>query len=364
MVVVKACYNIAIFINSLIRYSVAFHRFERIVFLSDRKILLEQWLLRQFSIAKIHLKDLTGDAGFRRYYRFSHNDVSYIAVDAPPTLSNNQGFCAVQQTLRNANIPAPEIFHSDLANGFFCLSDLGENEIFSLIGSDETQEYYTKAISYLPQVFQLDKFNDYQLPDYNGDFIRLELNIFTEWLVGKYLGLSLSRTEHALIQQAFDVLVTNMLVQPNGTMLRDYHSRNIMVTRNQELALIDFQDAVVGPISYDFVSLIKDCYVKWPAQWVNSQINQYHQTLLHLNLIGDTSLSNFTRWVDLTGAQRHLKCAGIFSRLKLRDGKSQFIGEIPRTLSYIVDLKGKYSELSEFCHFIENRIVPVVEAKQ
>ena len=200
------------------------------------------------------------------------------------------------------------------------------------------------------------------LPDYDEKLLRFELSLFHDWLCEKQLGLALSATDEAGWRALSDILVGNALDQPQVFVHRDYHSRNLMVT-DESPGILDFQDAVAGPLTYDLVSLLKDCYIKWPderiREWVGDFANDARNISLH-SLSGDQFLRHF----DLMGVQRHLKAAGIFSRLNLRDGKPDYLLDIPRTLSYIVDLAPRYGELAWLVDLIEGRVLPGLEQAQ
>ena len=230
---------------------------------------------------------------------------------------------------------------------------------------------YKQAIDVLPQIANVSLPENYTLPVYNADFIRKELNIFSEWLVDEHLGLMLSEEENTSMLNCFDVLVQNAIEQPQVVVHRDYHSRNIMVLNDNEdlshqenkLGIIDFQDAVIGPITYDIVSLLRDCYIKWPTENVEVLFEYYRQLMNESHQYADIDKAQWSRWFDLMGIQRHIKASGIFARLFHRDNKEGYLKDIPLTLSYIVDISAKYSELSALHNIVLNKVIPSLNSK-
>ncbi|MBA6222866.1 phosphotransferase [Colwellia sp. MB02u-18] len=328
---------------------------------------LLQWLESHFSAENISLIPLTGDAGFRRYFRFHNHNQSqsqcYIAVDAPVKLSNNQAFVDVQQILQELGVNVPNIIAADLEAGFLCLSDFGDTVLAERLSSENMQHYYAKAIIELSKMLKCKKAVVAKLPDYNAPFILTELAIFKEWLLEKHLGIYLTADEEIALSACFDVLVSAIIAQPKIFMHRDYHSRNIMLLADDKLGVIDFQDAVKGPVIYDLVSLLKDCYVRWPKQLITPLMEDYRQQVQ--NYFPDENLSKekWQYWFDLTGLQRHIKASGIFSRLHHRDNKSGYLADIPLTLTYIQDVSAQYDKLSFLHELVTKRVIPAVNKR-
>ena len=202
------------------------------------------------------------------------------------------------------------------------------------------------------------------LDEYDKNLLKSEMNLFTEWLIEKHLQIELKEAQRKDLTKLFDLLVANAEQQPKVFVHRDFHSRNLMVTKENNPGIIDYQDAVYGPISYDLVSILKDCYIKWPQEeinkWVDFYLNKLHEDKSKFKIERD----EFVRWFDLMGVQRHLKASGIFARLSHRDGKQNFLEDIPRTLSYILDLKDTYEELEQICIMLEELVIPKLREKE
>lgn len=305
---------------------------------------------------------MNGDAGFRQYYRFNHDGISYIAVDAPPQYSNNQAFVAVGLGLAQSGIEVPQIKARDLQLGYFCLTDFGDTLLSNVLSTDNMQAYYRKAIELLPPIAKSQPAGDYVLPDYDRAFIDFELSIFTEWLLQKHLNIRLSPQESDKLRACFDILIDSALEQPQVTMHRDYHSRNIMLLENNNLGIIDFQDAVLGPVTYDVVSLLRDCYLRWPQQQISPLFEYYCDLITKALDLPLKSTATWQRWFDLMGLQRHLKASGIFARLYHRDDKAGYLQDIPLTLTYIQDISGRYDELADLHQLVTKRVLPALAA--
>lgn len=324
-----------------------------------RQIQLTQWLIDTFSLEKCELSSMNGDAGFRRYFRFEKDNQTLIAVDSPVDKCNNSAFIYMQKQLESVDIYVPEILAFDEQQGFMCLSDLGCQELSTALTTQCMTSYYQQAILLLPKIASIPKQN---LPIYNKAFIQLELDIFSEWLLDKHLNIRLNANEKKQLQACFDFIIDSALEQPNVVMHRDFHSRNLMITDNG-LAVIDFQDAVIGPITYDVVSLLRDCYVKWPTEQVSPLFNAFIQLMSQQFSLEHVPFEQWNKWFDLMGLQRHIKASGIFARLYHRDGKSGYLADIPLTLSYIVDISAEYSECEYLHRLVKDTVVPELEKK-
>ncbi|RLV58449.1 aminoglycoside phosphotransferase [Parashewanella curva] len=311
----------------------------------------------------IQLQLISGDASFRRYFRFKHNNQSYIAVDSPPDLVPILPFIELAKSYQQSGLYTPEVLHHDEQLGFMVLTDLGDNMLNSALNADTVMPLYQQAIELLPLVAKVKSTNKHKLPAFDEAFISTELSIFNDWLLKKHLNYTLYESTQKMLLQVFNTLTKAIVSQPQVAMHRDYHSRNIML-HNQQMFLIDFQDTVVGPISYDAVSLLRDCYAVWPSTVVDD-LAKYHfeQCLKHELLSTNTQFEQYQYWFDLTGMQRHLKIAGIFARLHHRDGKSGYLADIPQSLHYLIEVGSRYNEFSELVAWLQQDILPKVEAK-
>lgn len=322
---------------------------------------LLKWLEQHFSNQEIILIPLTGDAGFRRYFRFNYNNQSYIAVDAPPKLSNNSAFIEIQAYLHSANVNVPQILAKDISQGFLCLSDLGNVLLADQLSKENMQKYYSQAIVELEKINFARQAAMTSLPIYDEKFIATELMIFQQWLLEEHLGIKLPAEETNKLLACFDYLSAAIIEQPKVFMHRDYHSRNIMLLENEPLGIIDFQDAVQGPVIYDLVSLLRDCYVRWPAELLAPLIEEYRLRVQKHFPAENLSQKKWQYWFDLTGLQRHIKASGIFARLHHRDQKSSYLADIPLTLTYIQDVSGQYDKLSFLHELVTKRVMPALD---
>jgi aminoglycoside/choline kinase family phosphotransferase len=304
------------------------------------------------------LQIVSGDASFRRYFRFVHQEQSIIAVDAPPENEDASQFIAVAQSYRDKGLKVPKIYAFDLVQGFYIQQDFGDRLFSDFLTVDSCDQLYHKALANIPLIQSCLSTEKGPLPTYNGVFIDRELNIFTDWLLDKYLQLSLTDAEDKMLSKVFDAIKNSCLAQPMLGMHRDYHSRNLMLLEDDEIGVIDFQDAVVGPITYDAVSLLRDCYQDWPQAKVQRWLQNWHA-----EYYAQYRWDEFKMWFDFMGMQRHIKIAGIFARLFIRDNKPGYLSDIPRTLHYLIDAASQHPEYSEFANFIREQVLPSVLLK-
>jgi aminoglycoside/choline kinase family phosphotransferase len=279
-------------------------------------------------------------------------------MDAPPPNENVRPFVAVAELLREAGVRTPEVHAVDTDRGFVLLGDFGNRSYLDELDEDTAESLYGDAMASLLVLQQGVTVASVDLPSYDERLLRTELGIFREWFLERWLGLALSAEESATIDQAWAALVGSALEQPRVCVHRDYHSRNLMVTDEANPGVLDFQDAVVGPITYDLASLLRDCYIAWPMDRVYAWMESYQKSLLATKLLEESDVERFRRWFDLMGMQRHLKAVGIFSRLNIRDGKPGYLKDIPRTLRYVTEVGRNYPELAGFMRFLDHRVMP------
>lgn len=316
---------------------------------------LQQFLNPHFKEDEYQLAAITGDASFRRYFRVNTGDQSYIVMDSDPDKLDNTPYIELNKVFSQHGFKLPKILQADEKQGFFLLSDLGNTHLADLLGDEDRTLHYKHLIKLSAQWAQIPPAQYMKV--FDGEFLQFELSIFRDWLVDNFIAEQLSADEQKMWQQACELLINNALEQPIVTVHRDFHSRNIMRT-GQQWAIIDYQDAVQGPVCYDLVSLLRDCYFKLPEQELDYLLHYAYDEFSEQQLLQDTSFAMFKRWFDLTGVQRHLKAAGIFCRLKLRDGKSGYLNNVLPTLTYISNVSKEYPELTALGQWIEQIIIP------
>ena len=321
---------------------------------------LTEWLNGLPGLAGAQVEPATGDASFRRYFRVTSGGRSYIAMDAPPEREDSGRFVRIAGEFRTLGLHTPEILAEHLERGFLLLEDLGPGLYLQVLDEGNADRLYGDALAALLVIQACGP--RHGLPVYDRDFLLREMEIFREWLLGAQLGLELSTAESVLVNEVFVLLADSALEQPRVCVHRDFHSRNLLVTESPSPGILDFQDAVLGPVTYDLVSLLRDCYIAWPEPRVQEWARGYFQLALQSGVVRAEHEGRFGRWFDLMGAQRHLKASGIFARLNRRDGKPGYLQDIPRTLGYLVQVVRRYPELAGFGVFLEERVLPRLSA--
>ena len=323
---------------------------------------LIDWLSNIEDVAGIEPVPASADASFRRYFRLQSGPQSFIVMDAPPSQEDSTAFLRIAAYLESMQLNAPRIIEADIEQGFLLLSDLGSVPYLDVLNQtpDRAGSLYGDAMQSLLKIQQRGTAYQATLPGYDDALLRVELSLFHDWLCEQHLGIEFSNDDERQWQTVCDLLVANALDQPQVFVHRDYHSRNLMQTDIDNPGILDFQDAVEGPYTYDLASLLKDCYVRWPEAKVREWALSFYaglddETRQHSD--ADTFLRHF----DLMGAQRHLKAAGIFARLNHRDGKPGYMADIPRTLQYIIELSPLYPQLEFLTTLITERCLPHLE---
>jgi aminoglycoside/choline kinase family phosphotransferase len=315
------------------------------------------WLENDLSLTIIDCERASSDASFRRYFRIKTPDGQFIIMDAPPTHENTESFIRIAKLLSQSQIKVPNIYHQNLRDGFLLLEDFGSQCFLDQLNTRTADTLYQSACDSLFKLQSLTSQNT-ELPHYDSPLLHRELALFNDWYLGQLLDIKIPMPTWKFV---ITLLTESALEQPFVCVHRDYHSRNLMILEVNSPGVIDFQDAVIGPITYDLVSLLRDCYIAWPEQQVDQWRNCYFERLRETDMI-DCSATQFKRWFDLMGLQRHLKAIGIFSRLHLRDGKSGYLSDIPRTLNYISTVCSTYPELAEFHTFLQKHILDKIKA--
>lgn len=330
-----------------------------------RELDLKAWCEAQTGIAQPQLEVVSGDASFRRYYRATDGRQSLIAVDCPPGKEDMTPFIAVADAYQQAGVRVPAILAVDKQNGFMLQSDFGHILLLSKLHPRNARNYYKHALSILPEIMSVTSTKMGVLPDYDEALLQRELALFKDWLLNTHLAVSWNAEDESIWSSFCQQMVANALNQPQVGVHRDYHSRNLMVLDDETLGVIDFQDAVRGPITYDAVSLLRDCYVDWPDEWVAELAEQLRQQLIEQQQLAATiDQQQWRRWFDWMGLQRHTKAAGIFARLAHRDNKPGYLKDVPRTLNYLMQVSGNYPQLADYHQWLQQRVIPAWTASQ
>ena len=317
---------------------------------------LSNWLRADLKRKVDAIRPASSDASFRRYFRAWIDGDSFIVMDAPPPHEDVRPFVHISGLLREAGIQAPRIHAQNVQHGFLLLDDFGKTCYLDKLDADCADGLYGDALASLERMQCGVDVATCGLPPYDEALLRTEMNLFGDWFIRRLLDFEPVRSEVAVLEKTWTLLAESALEQPRVCVHRDYHSRNLMVTERGNPGVLDFQDAVIGPISYDLVSLLRDCYIAWPQSRVEAWVGEYHLRLVDKGLAEPGEDDRFTRWFDWMGVQRHLKAIGIFSRLKLRDDKSGYLGDIPRTLSYVTSVCERYPDLADFLLFLQDRV--------
>jgi aminoglycoside/choline kinase family phosphotransferase len=330
--------------------------------LDSRLEALKDWVGKVLALTEYEVRPASADASFRRYFRVLSPGATYIVMDAPPGKEDLRPYLEVARHFLHLGLNVPEVLEQDLERGFLLLTDLGQQMYLPQLNADTVERLYGDALGALV-VLQAGIFTDSTfLPPYDAALLQRELELFREWYLGRHLGLALSPAQHALLDRTFDALMRSALAQPPVWVHRDYHSRNLMVTAENNPGILDFQDAVRGPATYDLVSLLRDCYIAWPRAQVEDWALGYQVLARQSGLPVCEDESQFLREFDMMGVQRHLKATGIFARLNHRDGKPGYLQDIPRTLGYVLEVSGRHPELHGLHGLLVELRIPGVSA--
>ena len=325
------------------------------------------WALSSLGVAdKGHMPALTvvaGDASNRRYFRFELAGQSYVLALAPPATEKNEAFLAVRDVLAAAGVKVPALYAADMERGYLLLEDLGDRVLLPELSAGSVDSHYRSAFAVLRQIAGVNG-DLLELPAYDRGLLAEELSRFPVWFVEALLGYSPNTAERNLLHRFFVQLIDSALEQPRVLVHRDFHSRNLMLQEDGRLAVIDFQDAVVGPVTYDLVSLLRDCYIQWPPEQVCDWALMQRDALHDQGLLPTVDDMQFLRWFDWLGLQRHIKVLGTFARLYLRDGKSAYLEDLPLVIHYVQEILGKYAGqepvFAEFNDWFAKRLSPLI----
>jgi aminoglycoside/choline kinase family phosphotransferase len=322
---------------------------------------LDAWLAPLNLVETGSRRPASADASFRRYFRYdvlpalrSKLGDTLVAMDAPPERENVPAFIHVDGLLMEAGVTVPAIVARDVDNGFLLLSDLGTTTYLQRLDSDNASFMYSDAIDALI-AFQLTSAPGV-LPEFDRAFVLREMNLFPEWFIAKHLGVTMTPAQQATLDKVFETITANVLAQQQVFMHRDFHSRNLMwlddgILKNP--GVLDFQDAVYGPVTYDLASLMRDAYIQWDEEFVLDWVVRYWQSAKKLGLPVNPDIDAFYRDFEFMALQRHLKILGIFCRLNYRDGKTTYMGDLPTVLDYVRKTANRYIELKPLVRLLD-----------
>ncbi len=315
----------------------------------NREQQITDWLLGLFPGEKFTISPASADASFRRYFRAQFTDKTLIVMDAPPQHEDCKPFLHVGKLFEAAGVHVPHVHAQDLVQGFLLLSDLGGSTYLQALTKENAEPLYSAATDALIKI-QLAS-QEKELPTYDETLLRRELNLFPEWYIAKHLGVTLNKKQGDALERTFQKILSNNLAQPSVYVHRDYHSRNLMHSQPNP-GVLDFQDAVYGPVTYDLASLFKDAYIKWEEEEVMDWIIRYWEKARKAGLPVREDFGEFYRDYEMMGAQRHIKVLGIFARLYHRDGKDGYLKDMPLVMNYLQGACERYIDLKPLLNLL------------
>jgi aminoglycoside/choline kinase family phosphotransferase len=318
----------------------------------ERRRLLENWIAEQFPARSFTLQPASADASFRRYFRIFIADRTYIVMDAPPQHEDCKSFLQMAQILAATDVHVPRVLAQNLDQGFLLLSDLGDTTFLQALTDqmDIADQLYGDAIDALIKIQLSRRIED--LPDYDEALLQRELDLFSDWYIAKHMQVTLSEKQQKILRGVFTQIIQNNLAQPRVLVHRDYHSRNLMMAVPNP-GILDFQDAVYGPITYDLVSLFKDAYIRWDEERILDWTIRYWEKARYAGLPVMADFAVFYRDFEWMGVQRHLKILGIFARLNYRDGKAAYLNDMPVVMDYLRKTCERYRELHPLLNLLD-----------
>lgn len=296
------------------------------------------------------------DASFRRYFRMRLGGISYIVMDAPPEQEDSRPFIQVAELMREAGLRVPAIHAADLGRGFLLLSDLGRQTYLERMDADNAADYFARAQAALLRWQAASRPG--VLPEYDATLLQRETGLFANWYLERHLAVSLSAGERAALEAVEARLTERALAQARVFVHRDFMPRNLMDGDGDEAGVLDFQDAVYGPVSYDIISLYRDAFASWPEVLVREGLTRYHEQARAAGIPVPVSREDFLADCDWMGLQRHLKVLGIFARLTLRDGKPKYLADTPRFIDYVMQVAPRYPELQPLAELMQRHVLP------
>jgi aminoglycoside/choline kinase family phosphotransferase len=321
----------------------------------ERLQALQEWAARQLGGDGLDIAPASADASFRRYFRVTAKGRDYIVMDAPPAHEDCRPFIAVARLFGEAGVHVPEVLAQDLDQGFLLLSDLGHTTYLSALNAADrdpavARELYLASNDALIRIQQVSRPG--VLPEYDRALLTRELMLFPEWYVAKHLGVAMNEQQQAILDAVFERILANNLAQPQVWVHRDWHSRNLMVS-DPNPGILDFQDAVYGPITYDLASIYRDAYIEWDEEQQLDWVIRYWEKARAARLPVREDFGEFWRDFEWMGAQRHIKVLGIFARLYHRDGKDGYLQDMPRVMRYLRKVCARYDELKPLLSLLD-----------
>ncbi|MDC6466625.1 phosphotransferase [Methylophilaceae bacterium] len=315
--------------------------------------LLRDWLSKKLEI-DFSISNASSDASFRRYFRVKTIEDSFIVMDAPPQNESIEAFLKISQILNSINVNVPDIYEEDDAFGFILMEDFGSDTYLDVLNNDNQQILYSDSIESLIQMQKLVKKDLCQ--SYTQKILFDEMTLFIEWYLKKYKKIELNHEEYRELLNCFKEISKKVLSQEKFFVHRDYHSRNLMNQKSNNPGILDFQDALEGPVTYDLVSLLKDAYIEWDEEIILDHVVRYWEKAKSNNLITNLEFSTFYKDFECMGIQRHLKILGIFARLSIRDKKNQYLENIPLVEKYLMDATERYRDFHQLRIFLDKVI--------
>ena len=333
----------------------------------SRLTALTEWVVESLGFTQSRIEPASADASFRRYFRITRGVDTYIVMDAPPGKEDVGPFISVARSMAGMGLNVPIVLARDEEQGFLLLTDLGSRQYLDELNAGrEVDRLYADALEALVILQTKGETAARELHPYDRTLLLREMELLPEWFMQWHLVSAVRPSDRAVLDRTFDTLARAALAQPTAFVHRDYHSRNLLLDEagGRTPGILDFQDAVRGPITYDAVSLLKDCYIAWPENRVRGWLSAYRGQLRDAGFAVPGDQADFVRWFDLMGLQRHIKVLGIFARLFYRDAKPGYIKDLPRVLDYVRHTAATYPETAEFAEFVRERIDPGFAAAQ
>jgi len=315
--------------------------------------LLKDWLSKKLEI-DFSISTASSDASFRRYFRVKTIKDSFIVMDAPPQNESIEAFLKISQILNTINVNVPEIYEESDVLGFILMQDFGSDTYLDVLSDDNQQRLYGDSIDSLIQMQKLVKKG--LCHSYTQKILLNEMTLFIEWYLKRYKKIELTNKENEMLLTCFEKISKKVSNQEKFFVHRDYHCRNLMIQKSNNPGILDFQDALEGPVTYDLVSLLKDAYIEWDEEIILDHVVRYWEKAKINNLITNLEFSTFYKDFECMGIQRHLKILGIFARLSIRDKKNQYLENIPLVERYLMDATERYRDFHQLRNFLDKLI--------